>query len=72
MRDLRLYYYNSGQLMKNQGGKKEYHLFKSLDECKEHIINADNRDSLKYLYSFRQFVVVEYFDKYKPKIIEVI
>jgi hypothetical protein len=71
MRDIRLYYYQAGGLIKNQGGMKKHHLFNSLEECKEYIENPKS-DALKYLYSYRQFVIIEYFDKYKSKIIEII
>lgn len=70
-RDLRLYYYESGQLTKEGRGSAQSrpHLFSNIDLLKEHVNFL--RKNYKSCFE-KQFVVVEYFDKYKSKIIEVI
>lgn len=67
-RDIRLYYYDAGQLKKNDTRKK-YHHFETLEEVREMIESYKYR---KLDIHFRQWVIVEYFDKYKSKIIEII
>lgn len=70
-RDLRLYYYESGQLIKEGRGSNQDrpHLFTDINLLKEHVDFL--RNNYKSCFK-KQFVVVEYFDKYKSKIIEVI
>jgi|694.fasta_scaffold00478_44 hypothetical protein len=72
MRDIRLYYYDNGTLKKN-GSRKGEHLFESIEQLKNYLEDKRNNSlRLKKFYNIVQFVIVEYFDKYKSKIIEVI
>lgn len=62
MKDLRLYYYESGVLH-----KASVHKFK--EEAKVDGVIAYWHG--KNLFTVRQFVLVEYFDKYKSRIVKL-
>lgn len=69
MRDLRLYYYNSGNLCKFGRGKtgNRKHFYKTIEEVQNQIVWEHTKTKVNL-----QFVIVEYFDNYNSKIIEVI
>ena len=71
MRDLRLYTYNSGNLTKFGSSKRKVnnsqrHFFEDIDQLRHHINWLKEK---KYRY---QFVIIEYFETYSSKILEII
>jgi hypothetical protein len=72
MKDLRLYYYESGTLRRVGNSKSDKslrnrHYFTSLEEVENHIEKLTER-----WLKGKQFVIVEYFELYKSKIIKII
>lgn len=66
-RDIRLYYYEAGQLYKYTN-KKGMYLFDSPGDAISFIDKINEKSHLKG----RQWVVTEYFEIYKSKILTVI
>lgn len=71
MRDLRLYTYSYGNLTKFGSSKKKInnsqrHFFEDIEKLKHHIEWLSGR------HTNTQFVIVEYFETYNSKILEVI
>lgn len=72
-RDLRIYKYENGNLKKIGSNKSTkfkilQHYFTNIQEIKEHIEWC----RIKGFYYESQIVIVEYFDSYKSRIIEII
>ena len=67
-RDIRLYQYTPGQLVKQGKGKTgpRPHIFNSVEACESHIEMLRNR---KFRY---QYVIVEYFGTYESTILKVV
>ena len=64
-RDIRLYYYQGGQLLKS-GRRKGEHLFDDEDSLKDYTLRRDARSGVKH-----QWVMVEYYDTFSSKILQV-
>lgn len=69
-RDLRLYEYKSGNLhkigrLKSDNPKRQRHYFDNVEDIISHI----DWFTSKNFYQNTQFVIIEYFDNYKSKII---
>lgn len=60
--DIRVYYYQSGSLVKCYGTKKHFH--PSVESAEEFI----EREKIRF---DRQFVIVQYFERYQSKILKV-
>ena len=72
MKDLRLYTYESGTLKRVGNSKSDKclrnrHYFTSIEEIESHI----DKLTEKWLKG-KQFVIVEYFELYKSKIVKII
>lgn len=70
IRDLRLYEYKSGNLhkigrLKSDNPKRARHYFDNVEDIISHI----DWFTSKNLHQNTQFVIIEYFDNYKSKII---
>ena len=68
MKDLRIYYYEGGQLLKIDKGNR-LHKARTEEEAKNNVIRWIRKNK----YTKRnQFVIVEIFNNYNSKIIDVI
>ena len=72
MRDLRLYIYETGGLVKSGKSKSKInnsqrHLFEDIEQMKHHINWLKEKSKV-----WRQYIIVEYFGKYDSKILEII
>lgn len=66
--DIRLYCYYSGQLKKVGRGvmKSNPHKFRSIEDCENRINELIIKNHIE------QYIIIEYTDKYKSKIIKLI
>lgn len=68
MKDLRIYYYEGGQLLKIDKGNR-LHKARTEDEAKNNIVRWIRRNKFNKM---NQFVLVECFNSHTTKIIDVI
>lgn len=69
-RDIRLYYYEPGQLMKIGYTSNKGHKFKTLEECVEYVDRL--KISKPKSWGQKQFVITEYTGSYSSKIIQTL
>lgn len=72
IKDIRIYFYDGAGQLRKEGHWKKRHIHPSVQSAKDYLGRQEESRKERGWEMESQYVLVEYTDKYKSKIIEII